>query len=102
MKEFLLRDGDRALPVWLDGTMRIVRWGNRRGLPCTAWTRLATLEGGGWNEPKAEPVVIAACMGLDRGVWFHVPEGVLGVALHDERGTRWSTSWSSLPRSTTR
>jgi hypothetical protein len=42
---------ERVLPVWLDGQLRIVRWGNRRGqsrhLPLTAWTSLATVEAGG-------------------------------------------------------
>ena len=87
---FLLRDADRMLPVWLDGRLRIVRWGNRRGeskrLPCTAWTWLTTLEGGGWGSHEAKPVVIPATMGLDRGVWFHVAEGVRGVAVRDDRG----------------
>jgi hypothetical protein len=45
--QFRLRDAERVLPVWLDGQLQIVRWGNRRdqspGLPCTAWTSLATL-----------------------------------------------------------
>jgi hypothetical protein len=48
---FLFRDRDRVLPVWLDGRLQVVRWGNRRGqsraLPCTAWTWATTLEGGG-------------------------------------------------------
>ena len=36
---FLLAHQDRALPVWIDGQLQIIRWGNRRGqsrgLPCT-------------------------------------------------------------------
>ncbi len=88
--QFLLRDGERVLPVWLDGRLQVVRWGNRRGqsrvLPCTAWTWLATLEGGGWGDRGAVPVVIPATMGLDRGVWFRVREGVRGVVVRDERG----------------
>jgi hypothetical protein len=88
--QFLLRDGDRALPVWLDGRLQIAQWGTRRGqsdrLPLTAWTWLATFEAGGWRELGAEPVVIPATMGLDRGVWFHVTEGVRGVVARDERG----------------
>ena len=78
------------LPVWLDGRLQIARWGTRRGqsrrLPCTAWTWLETFESGGWREPGGEPVVIPATMGLDRGVWFLVTEGVRGVAVRDERG----------------
>jgi hypothetical protein len=87
---FLLRDRERSLPVWLDGQLQIVRWGNRRGqsrgLPCTAWTWLATLESGGWNERVPVAVVIPATMGLDNGVWFHVREGIRGVVVRDEQG----------------
>lgn len=87
---FLLRDRERVLPVWLDGRLQIVRWGNRRGqsarLPCTAWTWRATLEAGGWNEREPAEVIIPATMGLDGGVWFHVREGVRGVVVRDEQG----------------
>jgi hypothetical protein len=87
---FLLTDRDRSLPVCIDGGLRIVRWGNRRGqsrgLPCTAWTCLETLEKGGWGDREVVPVVIAAALGLDRGVWFRVREGVRGVVVLDEKG----------------
>jgi hypothetical protein len=87
---FLLADRERVLPVWLDGRLQIARWGNRRGqspgLPCTAWARLATLEAGGWAELGAAEVVIPAALGLDRGVWFQIREGVRGLAVSDEHG----------------
>jgi hypothetical protein len=55
--QFLLHDAERVLPVWLNGQLRIVRWGNRRRqsrfLPLTAWTSLATVEAGGWGGPRA-------------------------------------------------
>ena len=88
--QFLLGDAERELPVWLEGRLQIVRWGNRRGqsagLPCTAWTWLSTVEAGRWAEWAAEPVVIPAAMGLDKGVWYQVREGVRGVAVRDEHG----------------
>jgi hypothetical protein len=87
---FLFHDRERVLPVWLDGRLAVVRWGNRRGqserLPCTAWTWLSTVEAGRWAEWGAEPVVIPAAMGLDRGVWYQVREGVRGVVVRDEQG----------------
>jgi len=87
---FLLRDGERVLPVWLGGRLQVVRWGNRRGqsraLPCTAWTRAETVAAGAWAAFGAEPVVVPATMGLDGGVWFSVREGVRAVAARDERG----------------
>jgi hypothetical protein len=70
---FLFADAERLLPVWHNGQLRILCWGNRRGesprLPFTAWTQLGTVEGGGWGEMRVEPVVIPATMGLDKGVW---------------------------------
>jgi hypothetical protein len=86
--QFLLRDRERVLPVWFDGRLQILRWGNRRGqsqvLPLTAWTWQATLENGGWGEQEPVPVVIPATLGLDRGVWYSIREGVRGVVVRDE------------------
>ncbi len=88
--QFLLRDCERALPVWLDGRLQILRWGNQRGqsrnLPCTAWTWLTTLQEGGWGDRETVPVVIPASMGLDRGVWFRIREGIRGLSVRDEEG----------------
>jgi hypothetical protein len=88
---FLLRDRERCLPVWHEGQLRVLAWGNRRGesrqLPCTAWTWRATVEAGGWQGWDAEPVVIPATMGLDRGIWYRIREGVRGLVVRDERGT---------------
>jgi hypothetical protein len=87
---FLFRQRERLLPVWLHGQLLIVAWGNRRGesriLPVTAWTWQATIEQGRWAELGAEPVVVPATMGLDRGVWFRVREGIRGLAVVDENG----------------
>jgi hypothetical protein len=88
--QFLLRDRERVLPAWLDGRLHVLPWGNRRGqgraLPCTAWARLETLEDGSWGEREVEPVVIPAALGLDRGVWFRVREGMRGLVARDEHG----------------
>jgi hypothetical protein len=88
--QFLLADADRALPVWLDGQLHVFRWGTRRGegrlLPCTAWTRLATLEEGGWGDREPQPAVIPASLARDGGVWYRVRQGVRAVVVRDERG----------------
>jgi hypothetical protein len=86
---FLLPDRERMLPVWLDGQLQVIRWGNRRGespaLPLTAWTRAATLESGGWGDRQPVPVIIATTLGLDGGIWYRIREGVRGVVVHDEQ-----------------
>jgi hypothetical protein len=44
------------------------------------------VENGGWSEHSVEPVVIPATMGLDKGVWYHLRQGMRGLVVHDERG----------------
>jgi hypothetical protein len=46
-----------------------------------------TVEGGGWGEYGVEPVVIPATMGLDKGLWFGISQGIRGLLVHDEQGT---------------
>lgn len=87
--QFLFADAERLLPVWRNGRRQILRWGNRRGesryLPCTAWTQRGTVEGGGWAAHDVEPVVIPATMGLDKGVWYRIHQGMGGLVVLDER-----------------
>src|SRR5690349_15423882 len=86
--QFLFADADRVLPVWRNGRLEVLRWGNRRGesphLPYTAWTQRGTVENGGWGERLIEPVVIPATMGLDKGVWYRIRQGIRGLVVHDE------------------
>jgi hypothetical protein len=87
--QFLFADAERLLPVWRNGQLQVLGWGNRRGesphLPCTAWTQLSTVEAGGWGDRIVEPVVIPATMGLDKGVWYRIREGIRGLVVQDER-----------------
>lgn len=83
---FLLPDRERILPVWLDGQLKVVRWGQSPHLPFTAWTRLETVEKGGWGELELTQVVIPAAMGLDGGIWFPIQKGLRGLLVRDERG----------------
>ena len=88
--QFLYRDRLPRLPIWRDGRLQIVRWGNGRGqsrfLPRTGWTWLTTVEQGYWRHQEAIPVDIPASLGFDRGVWYSVREGMRGLLVPDERG----------------
>jgi hypothetical protein len=88
--QFLFADVERLLPVWRNGQLQVLRWGNRRGespyLPCTAWTQLGTVASGGWGERLVEQVVIPTTMGLDKGVWYRIRQGIGGLVVQDERG----------------
>ncbi len=87
---FLYRDREPCLPVWHEGRLRIVRWGNgrrrSRALPRTGWTWLSTVEAGGWGHHDAEPVDIPAMMGLEKGIWYRIRQGIRGLLVADEHG----------------
>src|SRR5258708_15051159 len=65
---FLFRDRVPRLPVWRDGRLQIVRWGNGRGqsrfLPHTGWTWNATIREGGWRGSGPLPGDVAARLAL--------------------------------------
>ncbi|HEY1190716.1 MAG TPA: hypothetical protein VGE74_24000 [Gemmata sp.] len=79
-----------ALPVWWDGALRIVKWGNRdraeRKLPPTGWTWRDTVEDGKWAALAPEPVFVPANFALMNGVWFKVKQGMQALLVHDRAG----------------
>jgi hypothetical protein len=83
--QFLFRDAERLLPVWNEGRLQLVRWGNRRGEsrahPLTGWARLETFEGGCWGRWRPVEVFIPATLGLDGRVWYGIRQGVRGQPL---------------------
>ncbi len=88
---FLFRDRKPRLPIWRDGRLQIVRWGNGRGqsrhLPRTGWTWQKSIGEGRWNGSGAIPVDIPASYGLERrGVWYFIEVGIRGLLVPDERG----------------
>ena len=86
---FTFRDPQAELPVWHDNRLEILAWGNRDDrksrLPRTGWCRQESLEAGRWSWLQPEMVEIPAALGLEKGVWFLITEGVRGVLVHDER-----------------
>jgi hypothetical protein len=87
---FLYRDRRPRLPVWRDGRLQIVRWGNGWGqsqvLPRTGWTWQSTIEEGYWRGVNPMPVDIPAMLGFERGVWFRIRQGIRGLLVPDEQG----------------
>jgi hypothetical protein len=87
---FMYTDPIVQLPVLHDGQIMIYEWGNRGGkkvsnLPATGWCRLESLEAGKWRWLAPEKVIIPADMGLEKGVWFQIHQGIEGVLVHDEQ-----------------
>jgi hypothetical protein len=87
---FLFGDVPRVLPVCHEGQLRLVRWGTRRDesrvLPPTGWTWQASVEGGGWGTAELHPVIIAATLAIENGIWFHACRGIRGFLVRDEAG----------------
>jgi hypothetical protein len=87
---FLYRDRLPQLPIWRDGRLQVVRWGNGRGqsrfLPRTGWTWQDAIDEGDWRHLEAVLIDIPASLALDRGVWYRVRQGIRGLLVPDERG----------------
>lgn len=87
---FLFRDPQAELPAWHGNRLAIYPWGNRDNaasrLPRTGWCRLESLEAGNWRHLRPEPVDIPAFLGLEKGVWFQIVEGIRGILVEDEQG----------------
>ena len=84
---FMQRHRQPLLPVFYEGELQILPWGNRprhNNAPLAWWCEVATLESGAWSMYHPEPVEILANFGLERGVWFQIREGIQGAIIHDQ------------------
>jgi hypothetical protein len=87
--QFLCRHPRPLLPVWHGRQLCIVEWGNadhRVPLPRTPWCQSESIEAGLWQQLAPERVEIPAAMGLEKGVWFQIQEGIEGLLVRDPRG----------------
>jgi hypothetical protein len=76
------------LPVEHDGQLRIYTWGDRNRetrLPHTGWCREESLEAGKWKYLSPEPVLIPCVMGLEKGIWFNIDQGIRGIVVRDQQ-----------------
>ncbi len=77
---FLQRHRRPLLPVFYEGELQILPWGNRQrncNAPLAWWCEVATLASGAWAIYHPEPAEIQANFGLERGVWFQSEIGSL-------------------------
>jgi hypothetical protein len=86
---FYVRDSQPMLPAWVDCQLLILPWGNyskTSQLPPTGWCRQEDLESGLWQHLQPVQVEIPATLGLEKNVWYLVPEGRLrGILVRDEQ-----------------
>ena len=79
-----------VLPVWWQGKLQVVRWGNQdrgeRELPLTGWTWEKSVEEGKWKQWRPERVEVPACYIHANKVWTKVKQGVHGVLVRDKAG----------------
>lgn len=87
---FQYRDKVPLLPIWKDTEFQIIEWGNRGNkksrLPPTGWAKNESVEAGKWKYLKPEKIIIPANFGLEKGVWYHITEGMEGILVLDEGG----------------
>ena len=86
--QFLFRNRHPLIPAWSADQLGIYEWGNRSNrksrLPRSGWVSVEDLEAGHWRSLNPEEVDIPATLGLDRGIWFQIKEGVRGILVRDE------------------
>ena len=87
---FYFQAAPTLLPVWWNGRLHVVRWGNRdraeRKLPPTGWTWEETVKEGKWSALAPEPVLVPASYGFANGVWYKVKQGMEGLLVRDLTG----------------
>lgn len=62
--------------------LTLVRWGNRdkeAPFPQTGWARVDSIEAGKWAHLKPQPVLIPVSYGVEKGKWFPIESGIMGV-----------------------
>lgn len=75
--QFMYQDQCPMLPVWHEGELILVRWGNqdrKSRLPKGGWCWKHELESWQWLRPQL--VIIPANLGREKGVWFQIKEGI--------------------------
>jgi hypothetical protein len=87
---FYWRAVPALLPLWWNGQLQVVRWGNRdrveRKLPPTGWTWKDTVEAGKWEALEPEPVDVPGAYAQMNGVWYRVKQGVRGLLVRTRAG----------------
>ena len=87
--QFHWRQSPSLLPVWWEGSIQLLRWGNknrRSPLPYGGWIDRERIETGCLAHMAPVEVVIPANMAHHRGTWFLVEEGLVGVVLPEVPG----------------
>lgn len=81
--------GEPVLPVLTEDAeeddpegLVLLRWGNRdkaAPFPQTGWARIDSIEAGRWSHLRPKPVVIPVSYGVEKGKWFPIESGIMGV-----------------------
>ncbi len=89
VKSVFWQRGEPVLPVQTEAAqedgepgVELVRWGNRdknAPFPQTGWARIDSIEAGKWSHLKPKPVVIPVSYGVEKGKWFPIESGIMGV-----------------------
>lgn len=89
VKSVFWQRGEPVLPVQTEAEaeggspgIELVKWGNRdkaAPFPQTGWARIDSIESGKWSHLRPRPVVIPVSYGVEKGKWFPIEHGIMGV-----------------------
>ncbi len=80
-----------VLPIEQESQISLFDWGNRdkkAPFPTTGWAKQESIEKGRWNWLHPKTVAIPIAKGLEKGVWFDLPEGTEGLIVEKDGDTR--------------
>jgi hypothetical protein len=87
---FLYWQSPPILPVQWTGRLHILPWGNRKraagSLPAGGWISRDQLAAGDFAHVHAEEAIIPAHLGIHRGTWFLIMEGIRAIVARDASG----------------
>lgn len=72
------------LPIETKTGVQLKLWGNKDdylGIPKTAWAKIESIKAGKWDYLHPKPVILAIDAGLEKKLWFDLPEGAKGLMI---------------------
>lgn len=78
------------LPVLLNGQNQLIRWGSKENIkiPRTGFCKIESFKAGKWQWLHPTPATIIASSALVNGIWFQVKQGIQGLIVESQYGTR--------------
>jgi len=75
------------LPIETKHGIELKIWGNKAddlAIPKTAWAKLESIRAGKWEYLNPKPVLLAIDSGMEKKVWFSLPQGATGLMIRKD------------------